>query len=262
MSQRSVRQAARRSALDAEVVLRKERADRERRLEGLAVAVLTAIGERDSLVRDAERRAAQAVRLTDQEGLSIRDVVEWCGGAITSGGDALAPTGERSPTRAIAPRPGVGHGEVLSGRPETPAFVRSVASLMTSGCGTVSIYTSDTRGALVDGRSRRADGFCSGLRRSVDASRTPCASCGTSAITRCVGCRIVRMWWPGPWDRALRSGWLLFDLAMTTMHRPRWLDCQVLIHSRSVSPRRSITSVLRLIGGGVGVEGNGEALSA
>jgi hypothetical protein len=55
---------------------RKERADRERRLEGLAVAVLTAIGERDSLVRDAERRAAQALPLmTDQVGLSIRDVV-------------------------------------------------------------------------------------------------------------------------------------------------------------------------------------------
>ena len=67
------------------MVLRKERADRERRLEGLAVAVLTALGERDSLVRDAERRAAQALRLmTDQEGLSIRDVVEWRGGAITS----------------------------------------------------------------------------------------------------------------------------------------------------------------------------------
>jgi hypothetical protein len=75
------------------VVLRKERADPERRLEGLAVAVLTALGERDSLVRDAERRAAQALRLmTDQEGLSIRDVVEWRGGAITSGGDALATT--------------------------------------------------------------------------------------------------------------------------------------------------------------------------
>jgi hypothetical protein len=32
MSQQSVRQAARRSALDAQAVLRKERADRERRL--------------------------------------------------------------------------------------------------------------------------------------------------------------------------------------------------------------------------------------
>ena len=34
MSQQSVRQAARRSALDAQAVLRKERANRERRLEG------------------------------------------------------------------------------------------------------------------------------------------------------------------------------------------------------------------------------------
>jgi hypothetical protein len=41
MSQRAMRQAARRSALDAQAVLRKERADRERRLEGLAVSVLT-----------------------------------------------------------------------------------------------------------------------------------------------------------------------------------------------------------------------------
>ena len=46
MSQQSVRQAARRSALDAQAVLRKERADRDRRLKDLAVAVLTALGER------------------------------------------------------------------------------------------------------------------------------------------------------------------------------------------------------------------------
>jgi hypothetical protein len=44
MSQQSVRQ-------DAQAALRKERADRERRLEALAVAVLTALGERDVLVR-------------------------------------------------------------------------------------------------------------------------------------------------------------------------------------------------------------------
>jgi hypothetical protein len=47
MNQQAMRQAARRSALDAQAVRRKERADRERRLEGLAVAVLTALGERD-----------------------------------------------------------------------------------------------------------------------------------------------------------------------------------------------------------------------
>ena len=69
MSQHSVRQAARRSALDARAVLHKERADRERRLEALVVAVLTALGERDALVRDAERRAGQALRtMTDNEG--------------------------------------------------------------------------------------------------------------------------------------------------------------------------------------------------
>jgi hypothetical protein len=84
MSQQSVRQAARRSALDAQAVLRKERADRERRLEALAVAVLTALGERDALVRDAERRAAQAVRtMTDDEGLSLREAVDWCGSGVT-----------------------------------------------------------------------------------------------------------------------------------------------------------------------------------
>jgi hypothetical protein len=43
MSQQSVRQAARRSALDAQAALREERVDRERRLEGLAVEALTAL---------------------------------------------------------------------------------------------------------------------------------------------------------------------------------------------------------------------------
>jgi hypothetical protein len=84
MSQQSMRQAARRSAFDAQAVLRKERADRERRLEGLAVTVLTALGERDALVRDAERRAGQALlTMTNEEGLSVREAVEWCGSAVT-----------------------------------------------------------------------------------------------------------------------------------------------------------------------------------
>jgi hypothetical protein len=84
MSQQLARQAARRSALDAQAVLRKERADRERRLEALAVAVLTALGERDALVRDAELRAGQALRtMTDYEGLSVREAVDWCGSGVT-----------------------------------------------------------------------------------------------------------------------------------------------------------------------------------
>jgi hypothetical protein len=85
MSQQVVRQSARRSALDAQAVLRKQRADRQRRLEGLAIAVLTALGERDAAVRDAERRAGQALQMmTEDEGLSVREAVEWCGtGCLT-----------------------------------------------------------------------------------------------------------------------------------------------------------------------------------
>jgi hypothetical protein len=60
MDLHSMRQAAPRSALSARAVMRKQRAERERRLEGLAVAVLTALGERDAAVRDAERRAGGA----------------------------------------------------------------------------------------------------------------------------------------------------------------------------------------------------------
>jgi hypothetical protein len=84
MSQQLVRQAARRSALDALAAPRKERAERERRLEGLAVEVLTAIGERDGAVRHAERRAGEALRtMTVDEGLSAREVADWCGGGVT-----------------------------------------------------------------------------------------------------------------------------------------------------------------------------------
>jgi hypothetical protein len=84
MGQQSVRQAARRSALDAQAALRKQRADRERRLGSLAIAVLTALGERDALVRDAERRAGQALRtMTDEEGLSLREAVEGCGRSVS-----------------------------------------------------------------------------------------------------------------------------------------------------------------------------------
>jgi len=53
MSQQSVRQAARRSALDARAALGKERANRERRLEALAIAVLSAIGDAVFIIRSS-----------------------------------------------------------------------------------------------------------------------------------------------------------------------------------------------------------------
>ena len=79
MSEQSVRQAVR-----AKAALRKDRADRERRLEGLAVAVLTALGERDAMVREAERRAGRALlAMIDDKGLSLREAVDWCGNGVT-----------------------------------------------------------------------------------------------------------------------------------------------------------------------------------
>jgi hypothetical protein len=84
MNQQAMRQAARRSALDAQAVLRKQRSDRERRLERLAVGVLTALGERDAAVSDTECRAGAALQtMTIEEGLSVREAVEWCGGGVT-----------------------------------------------------------------------------------------------------------------------------------------------------------------------------------
>jgi hypothetical protein len=84
MTQQSVRQAARRSALNAQAVLRKQRADRERRRQALAVGVLTALDERDGAVQDAELRASGALlAMTHDEGLSVREAVERCGSVVT-----------------------------------------------------------------------------------------------------------------------------------------------------------------------------------
>jgi hypothetical protein len=100
MRQQAVGQAAR-SALDAQAVLRKERVDRERRLEGLAVAVLTALGERDAAVHDAEKRAGEALQtMTDDGRLSLREVVDWCGSGVT--------VREATRLRLVADRPPVG----------------------------------------------------------------------------------------------------------------------------------------------------------
>jgi hypothetical protein len=85
MGHQSIRQEARRAALDAQSKRRRERAEREKRLEDLAVRVLVALRERDAAVADAERRAGEALRgMTGDEGLSVREAVQWCGGEITT----------------------------------------------------------------------------------------------------------------------------------------------------------------------------------
>lgn len=63
---------------------RSERAERERRVIGLAEQVMVAIGERDAAVSETEQRAGEALRgLTGAEGLSLGEAVEWCGDSLT-----------------------------------------------------------------------------------------------------------------------------------------------------------------------------------
>ena len=85
MGQQSARQAARRAALDAQAQRRRQRAERDKRIEALAVDVLTAIEERKAAIADCERRAGLALQqLTEDDGLSVSHIADWCGGELTS----------------------------------------------------------------------------------------------------------------------------------------------------------------------------------
>lgn len=76
----SVRQAARRQALEAQAMRRRERAAAEKRRSALGVDVVVALGERDAAVERHERAAGAAlVALTRDEGLTITEACEWAG---------------------------------------------------------------------------------------------------------------------------------------------------------------------------------------
>jgi hypothetical protein len=84
MSQQTIKQQARRTAREMAANRRKAREERERRVIDLAERVMVAIGERDAAVTETENRAGQALReLTQREGLSLGEAVEWCGETVT-----------------------------------------------------------------------------------------------------------------------------------------------------------------------------------
>ncbi len=84
MSQQTIKQQARRTAREMAEKRRKEREERERRVIDLAEQVMVAIGERDAAVAETEKRAGEALReLTEVEGLSLGEAVEWSGGTVT-----------------------------------------------------------------------------------------------------------------------------------------------------------------------------------
>ncbi len=77
---RSVRQAARRQALETQAKRRRERAEAERRRSALGVDVVVALGERDAAVDRYERVAGESLgRLTRDEQLTINEACEWAG---------------------------------------------------------------------------------------------------------------------------------------------------------------------------------------
>lgn len=83
MSTQSLRQVARRDARTVASKRRSELLDRSKRLEDLAVEVMTAVREREIWVAKAERMAGDALReMTAVEGLSLREAVEWCGHSV------------------------------------------------------------------------------------------------------------------------------------------------------------------------------------
>jgi hypothetical protein len=85
MSQQTIRQQARRTAREMAERRRRERLNREARTIALAEQVMVAIGERDAAVAAAEKRAGTALhQLTDAEGLSLKDAIEWCGKTLTA----------------------------------------------------------------------------------------------------------------------------------------------------------------------------------
>lgn len=80
----SVRQAARRAALDAQAKLRAQRQERDKRLAAIATEVLVALGERDAAVVRYEQQAGAALRhLLDDEHLTPAEVPQWCGPSMT-----------------------------------------------------------------------------------------------------------------------------------------------------------------------------------
>ena len=76
----SVRQIARRQALEAQAKRRQERAEVERRCSALGVDVVVALTERDAAVERYERAAGAALaELTGTEGLTLAEACAWSG---------------------------------------------------------------------------------------------------------------------------------------------------------------------------------------
>lgn len=81
----SVRQAARRAALDAQAKRRRERAAAERTWSTLGIEIAVALSERDAAIKHHEHTAGTALlQLTRDEGLPLSAACEWANGLSTA----------------------------------------------------------------------------------------------------------------------------------------------------------------------------------
>jgi hypothetical protein len=62
---------------------RRERAQHGRRLEKLAIEVLTALGERDTIAATEQRAGAALQAMITDESLTVSEAVQWCAGATS-----------------------------------------------------------------------------------------------------------------------------------------------------------------------------------
>jgi hypothetical protein len=164
----------------------KERADRERRLGALAVAVLTALGERDALVRDAERRAVQALlTMTDEEGLSLREAVDWWQRRHNAGDGPATPPGARDAQRRQSTS-----APPVNGAPHWPANDDDRVGLARGGCARQSAVLGHGRDNELCQRVGPGPGGVVGARSaawlhscvSSDSAGSPASDCVLGAV--------------------------------------------------------------------------------
>ncbi len=128
MTSQSVRQAARRAALDAQIRVRRRQEEREQRRSRLGITIVTALAERDAQVELFEQRAAEAVAtLIVEEQLTVRDVAEWCG-LSSQEVSRLRRRAKTGPADAFAPGLGGDDWTLRPGaRPEAAPSIDDVA---------------------------------------------------------------------------------------------------------------------------------------
>lgn len=84
MGRQALKQQARRAAMEVQAERRRAAAERERRLSERASRVVVAIFERAEVVTRTEREAGEVLHaMTAEDGLSLREAVELCGGKVS-----------------------------------------------------------------------------------------------------------------------------------------------------------------------------------